>query len=179
MVPVRSNSAQSWHRLWLQVGSESESQQHYLQRYKQNANLVEHIIETTPAPPYDPFEDPDDIYAEEAPTKIALSDVAQPQPARSPSLLPIATLAPEVELSAPLSVLLANSPTADFSSANSSTSRNSPTTPPVHLLHATTGWNWTHPNTAGGPVSDPVPYTTGHPPQEPGNHVSYFQPSSW
>jgi len=43
-----------------------------------------------------------------------------------------------------------------------------PTTPPVHLLHATTGWNWTHPNTAGGPVSDPVPYTTGHPLQEPG-----------
>ena len=129
-----------------------------LERNKNNEPRTVHIVESASVSSYDPFANPDNIYAEEPD-----SNIVQPQPQKASSLPPITTVTPADHSEESLTL---SSPTQQSSVLLSTPS--SPTTPPVHLLHATTGWNWTHPNTTGGPVSDPVLYSTGHPPQEPG-----------
>jgi len=134
-----------------------------IQSYKTGRRPALHIVESAPAPPYDPFTaDRDDIYVEEPLRNASASPVIhQPQPRQVPSLPPVETLSTTADVPArePLS-----SPPP--SACSDSSSR--PVTPVIHLKHDAVGWNWSH-----LPMEEDndmncfvVPYNTGHPPLE-------------
>jgi len=136
-----------------------------LNQYKTNEPRTTHIVESAPSP-YDPFTvDWDDIYEDETPLEGSSSPVlVQPQPQQASSLPLLTSLAetPDVEPIVSLPPSLVNeSPFFQPSPSNSS-----PTTPPVHITHDTTGWNWIHASTGDAYYTSPVPYATGHFPDE-------------
>ena len=132
-----------------------------IQSYKDGRRPAIHIVESAPAPPYDPFTaDRDDIYAEEPlPQASPLPVIHQPQPCRVASLPSIEIL---TTAEAPAHTLYTSPPPTCSCSLSSSR----PVSPVVHLMHDTVGWNWSHPPTEGDEYTSEVPYDTGHSPLE-------------
>jgi len=144
-----------------------------IQSYKEGRCPAIHIVESAPAPPYDPFNaDPNNIYADEllqdTPQVPVISQdqspavaqppspiIAQPQPRTPMSLPPVETLPTHAETINPS--VLSSPPTR-----TPSHSPNRPPSPVIHLKHDSVGWNWTHPPTEGDEPSSIVPYDTGH-----------------
>jgi len=143
-----------------------------IQSYKDGRRPAIHIIESAPAPPYDPFTaDRDDIYAEEPLQQASpLPVIHQPQPCRATSIPPVETLTTTAVLvtTPAVSVTTPATPTSPPPSRTCSRSPNRPVSPVIHLRHDAVGWNWSHLPTEEEEDRTPfvVPYDTGHPPLE-------------
>ena len=167
--PMRSPSPPAQHTFVLPPASGEDPEVNFLinllhirltdiiNSYKTGRRPALHIVESAPAPPYNPFTaDRDDIYAEEPPRDDSASPVIhQPQPHQATSLPPVETLSVAVT-SAPAPLL---SPPP---SRTQSHSPNHPVSPVIHLVHDTVGWNWTQPPSEGDESMNIVPYDTGH-----------------
>jgi len=130
-----------------------------IQSYKDSRCPAIHIVESAPAPPYDPFmADRDDIYAEEQLPQASPSPVIhQPQPCWVASLPPIKIL---TTAKAPAYTLSSLPPPTHSCSLSLSL----PVSPIVHLMHDMVGWNWSHPPTEGDEYTSEGPYDTRHSP---------------
>jgi len=132
-----------------------------INRCKSSQPRTTHIVESAPTPPYDPFADLDDIYAEDVSCLVTPTTILQPQPRRAQSLPTIDTLTAETQTT-PEPVLPASPAASPHVSANLPSQLVSPV---IHLRHDFVDWSWTHPPTEDNYVSA-VPYNTGHSPHE-------------